>query len=779
VGRVVAVATVLAWLLALAGSATPAAAAAGTTYFVDAVTGNDTGSGTSPATAWQTLAKVNATTFQPGDRILLHTDQRWAGQVHPLGSGAAGAPVTLSSYGGGARPRIDAGALAGDGACGGAAAVFFQDQQHWVVDGLEVTSDSGVDNLGSFTGTKGGHRVGICFTNGLEETLTDITIVNNFVHDVNGCIECVGYDGHDNGGIIVAAYDYWRELSSFDDVVIADNTISRVGRVGITVADWSSPNGGEPYYLEQSLLTTRVTIRGNALDSIDSDGIIVKGTDGALIEHNVVAGAGLKTVVGSTEPSAGGIWSVTSMNTVMQFNEVSGVKTQATDGQAFDIDAGSINTKVQYNYSHDNEGGFILLMGLGVGDMPSPSKDAIVRRNLSVNDAFPGVKGVFTFSYGVPERLQIENNTIYIPPGSPANPMYCDSCNPAAPRQWAFRNNVVENHGSGGYAYANQAGAVFDHNLYFGNHPATEPPEAGKLTADPQLVAPGGAAPADYRLQGTSPAIGAGALIDQSGGVDHFGNALSLTAAPSLGFHEAAAVAGPPVLIDGARDHLATAHSSPNLTIEGFDPASFGGDATRFVRSDTIPNRVRITCDWAQPNSFQPRFTDPAFATCHEVAAPGVTPDPAAGTVEGVVGAGPATATWLFEDMQSFRSTVYVTGGGLAGVSFSASTDGRTFSPVAITSTAPTPAGGVGWSVTTVTPASPLPPGTSWLRAQLAPTPTAAAQIGEIAISKGTVGPASVVPEAPPGPWLAAAGGLVGLAVLRRSRRPTGSVSST
>src|SRR5207237_2256714 len=37
------------------------------TYFIDASAGRDTNDGATPATAWQTLTKVNATTFQAGD----------------------------------------------------------------------------------------------------------------------------------------------------------------------------------------------------------------------------------------------------------------------------------------------------------------------------------------------------------------------------------------------------------------------------------------------------------------------------------------------------------------------------------------------------------------------------------------------------------------------------------------------------------------------------------------------------------------------------------------
>ncbi len=85
-------AALVAPVTAAATSAAPAAAT-GTTYYVDAASGNDAAAGTTSATAWRTLGKVDATTFAPGDRILLHAGQKWTGQLWPKGSGADGQPI--------------------------------------------------------------------------------------------------------------------------------------------------------------------------------------------------------------------------------------------------------------------------------------------------------------------------------------------------------------------------------------------------------------------------------------------------------------------------------------------------------------------------------------------------------------------------------------------------------------------------------------------------------------------------------------------------------------
>ena len=68
-------------------------------YFVSE-TGSDSNSGTAPWSAWQTLTKVNATTFSPGDRIAFNGN--FSGTITVGQSGIAGSPITYKSYGDGA-----------------------------------------------------------------------------------------------------------------------------------------------------------------------------------------------------------------------------------------------------------------------------------------------------------------------------------------------------------------------------------------------------------------------------------------------------------------------------------------------------------------------------------------------------------------------------------------------------------------------------------------------------------------------------------------------------
>jgi hypothetical protein len=76
------------------------------TFHVDAVNGNDSSNGLSETTAWKTIAKVNASRFNPGDQILLKRGETWRETLIVSSSGSAGNPITFGAYGSGEKPVI-------------------------------------------------------------------------------------------------------------------------------------------------------------------------------------------------------------------------------------------------------------------------------------------------------------------------------------------------------------------------------------------------------------------------------------------------------------------------------------------------------------------------------------------------------------------------------------------------------------------------------------------------------------------------------------------------
>src|SRR5690349_4419645 len=79
----------------------------GATYYIDSSRGQDSNPGTSEKAPWRSLAKVNAASFRPGDRVLFKSGATWKGQLAPKSSGSEGAPIIIDRYGSGPKPKID------------------------------------------------------------------------------------------------------------------------------------------------------------------------------------------------------------------------------------------------------------------------------------------------------------------------------------------------------------------------------------------------------------------------------------------------------------------------------------------------------------------------------------------------------------------------------------------------------------------------------------------------------------------------------------------------
>ena len=93
-------ALLILFLTALSG------AASATTYYVSSSAGSDLNNGTSTATPWKTIAKVNAQLLQPGDSVLLRRGDVWNESLVPSASGTQPSPITFDAYGSGAPPTL-------------------------------------------------------------------------------------------------------------------------------------------------------------------------------------------------------------------------------------------------------------------------------------------------------------------------------------------------------------------------------------------------------------------------------------------------------------------------------------------------------------------------------------------------------------------------------------------------------------------------------------------------------------------------------------------------
>lgn len=354
-----------------------ASAVSAETWHVDSERGDDARSGLSPTDAWRTLAKLQQADLKPGDTILLMSGSVWREPLVIARSGSATAPITVARGGKGAWPRIDAGGVAEN-------AVEIRNADNIVLSGIEITNKGEGAVL----------RRGV-FVNEVDfGVASNIVLRDLYIHDVTGTNA-----RKDNGGIIFSALGP-KVPTRFEGITIERNIVWRVDRSGIagisdqvTVARWFP--------------SRFVVIRDNVLEDIGGDGIVPRGTDGALIEHNIVRHAAMR----AGDYSAG-VWQWSTDNSLIQLNEAAFTH-GILDGQGFDSDYNSRRTTLVYNFSHDNEGGFLLLCTPVKRDAADNigNDGTVVRLNVSYNDR----ERIFQIAGG--SKALIERNVIHAPEG--------------------------------------------------------------------------------------------------------------------------------------------------------------------------------------------------------------------------------------------------------------------------------------------------------------------------------------------------------------------------
>ena len=556
-----------------------------TTYYVSNSGGVDTNDGRSPATAWKSFAKLNASTFAAGDKILLKAGDTWTGTtLQPRGSGAPGRPITLGKYGdAGLRPVLNAAddptSMNTQDLVKGTdshvidytqsfnTSVYLYNQQYWTIRDLDVSN-----HAEGFTDPNGDTKLrsGIMVMNDNAGTLHSISVLNNEVHDVLGSKSQKTYWG--GAGIIYTVMLKRADISTpsnFDGALIEGNYVRNTNRQGIVTNSRQNlrpdidntgnlqdtvAKGWSPWYP-----STNVVIRDNYVKAVAGDGILPQVTERALVERNTVDGFNQRSGGASA-----GIWAWNADHTVFQFNEAFGGKT-TQDGQGYDLDYGQTGTIYQYNYSHDNDGGFMLVCAPGQGSNASgpgsgvTSQDGVVRYNISQNDKARS----FMFS-GYSDGTLIYNNTIYQAPGINAQPINFWAWNKTYPTSVSFYNNIFHLVSAGTWNYQDQGlwmqGMKFDSNTVFGTHTTGETTlDAHMSTSDPRLVAPGTGATRTpvggdylapsldgYKLGPGSPASASGKVIETTtgrtidgktpnGGRDYWGTPVIAGAVPNRG----------------------------------------------------------------------------------------------------------------------------------------------------------------------------------------------------------------------------------------------------
>jgi len=468
-------------------------------YYIDAERGDDAGSGTAPELPWKSLARVNAQVFQAGDQVLFKAGTRYRGQLKLQGSGrlveGKAVPILLGRYDEGMNPRIDGEGKVLD-------TLLLRNVQFWEVTDLEIT------NLGK---NRAARRTGVRVVTDDFGAMHHIHLRRLFVHDVNGDLR------KEREGCGIFFESRGQDDSHFEDLLIEQCHVAHTDRNGICQRCGNRAR------------SLGVVIRGNLLEDIGGDGIKMWGCNGGVVERNVVRGGRRRC-----DDYAAGIWPFDCDDALIQFNEVSGMK-GTKDGQAFDADYLCRRSVFQYNYSHDNDGGFLLVCTPG----NSFNEDTVVRYNISQND---GLNSASVIHFGGSARhTLIYNNTIYVGPKQDLPLLNFSMWKGGNADDTQFFNNIFYVDGRAGYNWDKSTRNACDCNVFFGRH-VKRPVDLHAMTSRPALRAPdSGGSGLDsltgYRLD-PNQAPQRGRLVAGNGGRDFFGQPVSPTGPPAVGAAE-------------------------------------------------------------------------------------------------------------------------------------------------------------------------------------------------------------------------------------------------
>ncbi|OPC78644.1 hypothetical protein B4N89_31210 [Embleya scabrispora] len=531
----------LAGLAALAPTA-GAATTGPTTTYVDCGVGRPDGAG-SPDDPLGDLSAVNSRTYAGGDRILLRAGTVCVGTLQPRGNGAPGDPVTIGAYGEGPRPIVQG--------TGGPATLRLVDQSWWTVQGLHVTNPAPTQAL----------RTGVQVDTTTPDRKYGIVLRDLEVSDVAGWSDKTGANAgwfSASAGIVVLGKP---TAGPIEGITIADNQVHDTGGGGIKIS------------VKPADFHRDVLIRANTIRSVGGDGIVVHGSDAPLVEYNLFddGGGGKYPYVNG---NFAGMWPINSRDPVFQYNEVTRQRPSIFDSTAWDCDGAITGScTYQFNYSHDNGGGFYLgcqnctsfgnFHATQVLRFNIAQDDCRIRANASGDNTSP---------------LRMYNNTFFCPSKK------LDVELPNGPGANTLVANNVFVAGQGALPIG--TGVAYRANVYHGGF-AAPTGDTSAVTTDPRLAAPGTATgrtdAAGYALLAGSPALGTGVAVPGLGTSDYFGNAVpSDGTGVNRGAYNGPAVAAPPLYpsIAAAYNNVGVGDdANPDVGGFGLSGRSYSGQA--------------------------------------------------------------------------------------------------------------------------------------------------------------------------------------------------------
>lgn len=301
-------------------------------YYVS-TTGSDAADGLTAVTAWQTIAKVNATTLFAGDTVLFKAGETFTGNLTINANGTSVSPITINSYGTG-----------------------------------QATISSTADNGISCTNKSGIAIKNLIITGGPTAKTTSSGIVffaNDLVTHDYILIDNVTVSEFSNGVSIGCA----TGASKFNNVTVQNSTFHNNRDSGMLTYAQDAFVPATPVYAVTNITVTNCLAydnKGNVANTTTNsgNGIVLGRVSTGLIDLCRAYGNGVLCPCATEGPV--GLWTYRADSVIIQ-RSVSYANGTASipDGDGFDLDLSAVNCTIQYCLAYSNGGAGILVYGAG------------------------------------------------------------------------------------------------------------------------------------------------------------------------------------------------------------------------------------------------------------------------------------------------------------------------------------------------------------------------------------------------------------------------------
>lgn len=351
------------------------------TFYLNAQTGDDGNTGTTPQQAWRSLSKINALDLKAGDEVVLASGGEFRGslELKPEEAGTPSHPIVIRGDGPARATILSPERPAITLAAGG---IEIRDL---VLKGGAAAEKKGQDGLVLLAGGRKGERY-------------------PYVHIEN--VEISGFGGN---GLSLGSTD--DSMSGFEDVLISH--VSVHDNFGTGIITYDKVGDRKKGYAHRNVVIRDCDLSANGSGS----GLILSGIERGLAEYcradaNSGAGGGV------------GIWAYAAKNIRFRYCIASGTRSRGKDGGGFDLDGACVDCMVESCLAYENDG-----PGYMHCDYPTSGKTQgnVIRASVSINDGRQKDKsdavgfGFVTWGDGL-DDCHITNTLTLVTKDSPKSP---------------------------------------------------------------------------------------------------------------------------------------------------------------------------------------------------------------------------------------------------------------------------------------------------------------------------------------------------------------------